>query len=360
MNYLRFLNKSILAKCFLLLIVLMLGFFQLRNSYANRLNNRACKIGIGSSAISLLDQAIYLNRDNPLYFANLGLLYARMDSSITLNNLYSGNVLHSGKLDTAIFYYHIAESLKNNDPLFCQNLALLYALRGDIKIAIENIEKAAGDTDDIWYLLIAGFLYEKYDKDKAEEFYVRAMYVSPDLFGSLLYSNLMYRDSILGVEVKKSLLSYLKESHGETEELLVLAKLAKILWIEGCKDDAEVLWYKVTQAMPMWSTPWLYLGQIEEDRGDTVIALSYYHKAESLNPIGFSLSLSGEDLQDSIVHFDVDSLLKYMPSGREKIYRSFFNAILLSKGMAINDFDKYQKVTMNLDRKIKGGTEKPE
>lgn len=122
MNCWRFLNKLILAKCFLLLVILMLGFFQLRNSYANRLNNKACKIGIGNFAINTLDQAIHLNGDNPLYYANLGLLYARMDSSITLDNFYSGKILRSSKLDTAIFYYHIAEALKNNDPLFCQNL----------------------------------------------------------------------------------------------------------------------------------------------------------------------------------------------------------------------------------------------
>ncbi len=343
MNYLRFLNKSILAKNFLLLVVLMLGFFQLRNSYANRLNNRACKIGIGSSAISLLDQAVYLNRDNPLYFANLGLLYARMDSSITLNNLYSGNVLHSGKLDTAIFYYHIAESLKNNDLLFCQNLALLYALRGDLKIAIENIEKVSDNINDIWYLLISAFLYEKCDKKKSEEYYIRVMSISPDLFDSLLYSNLMFRDSILGVRIKNNLLSYLKKSYGETEKPLVMARLAKMLWNEGDKDDAEVLWNKVTKMMPMWSEPWLYLGRIEEDRGDTANALSYYHKAESLNPISFALSLSKE----YIVPFGVDTLLKYMPSEKEQIYRNFFNTILLSEGMAINDFDKYRKIVFD-------------
>lgn len=343
MNYLRFLNKSILAKCFLLLIVLMLGFFQLRNSYANRLNNRACKIGIGSSAISLLDQATYLNRDNPLYFANLGLLYARMDSSITLNNLYSGNVLHSGKLDMAIFYYHIAESLKNNDPLFCQNLALLYALRGNLKIAIENIEKVADDTDDIWYLLIAGFLFEKYDKDKAEEFYVRAMSVSPDLLGSLLYSDLMFRDSVLAIEVKEKLFSYLKKSHSEIEDPLVMAKLAKILWNEGYKGEAEILWNTVTKMMPMWSKPWLYLGRVEEDRGDTVNALSYYHKAESLNSFDSALSLSGKDLKNSMVAFDVDTLLKYIPSERGLIYHKFYNTILLSREMVVNDSDKYWK-----------------
>lgn len=343
MNYLRFLNKSILAKCFLLLIVLMLGFFQLRNSYANRLNNRACKIGMGSSAISLLDQAIYLNRDNPLYFANLGLLYARMDSSITLNNLYSGNILHSGKLDTAIFYYHIAESLKNNDPLFCQNLALLYALRGNLKIAIENIERVADDTDDIWFLLISGFLFEKYDKDKAEEFYIRAMSVSPDLFGSLLYSDLMLRDSVLGIEVKEKLFSYLKKSHSEIEDPLVMAKLAKILWNQGYKGEAEILWSKVTIMMPMWSKPWFYLGEIAEERKDTFNALSYYHKAESLNSFDSALSLSGKDLKNSMVAFDVDTLLKYIPSERGLIYHKFYNTILLSRGMVVNDSDKYWK-----------------
>lgn len=348
MNCWRFLNKSILAKCFLLLVILVLGFFQLRNFYANRLNNRACKIGIGNSAINTLDQAIRLNGDNPLYYANLGLLYVRMDSSITLDNFYSEKILHLSKLDTAIFYYHIAEKLKNNDPLFCQNLALLYALKGDLVKAVENLEKVSDNTNDIWHLLISGFIYEKYDKKKAGEYYARAMYVSPDLFDSLLYSNLMSRDSVLGIKVKEKVLSNLRKSYRETGEPLIMAKLAKVLWIEGDKDEAEVLWNKVTKMMPMWSKPWLYLGQIEEDRGDTVTALSYYHKAESLNPIGFSLSLSGEDLQDSIVHFDVDTLLKYMPSEREKIYRNFYNAILLSEGMAINDFDKYRKIAFNL------------
>lgn len=343
MNCWRFLNKSILAKCFLLLVILVLGFFQLRNFYANRLNNRACKIGIGNSAIKTLDQAIRLNGDNPLYYANLGLLYARMDSSITLDNFYSGKILRSSKLDTAIFYYHIAETLKNNDPLFCQNLALLYALKGDLVKAIENLGKVSDNTNDIWHLLISGFICEKYDKKKAGEYYARAMYVSLDLFDSLLYSNLMSRDSVLGVVVKKSLLSYLKKSHSEVEEPLVMAKLAKILWNEGDKDDAEELWYKVTKIMPMWSKPWLYLGRIAEERGDSVNVISYYRKAECLNPLDFAISLSGEKLNHNIMSFNVDTLLKHVSSKRSLVYQDFYDTTLFSEGMAVNDFYKYQK-----------------
>lgn len=347
MNCWRFLNKSILAKCFLLLAVLILGFFQLRNSYANRLNNRACKIGIGNSTISKLDQAIRLNGDNPLYYANLGLLYARMDSSITLDNFYSGTIIYSKELDSAVFYYHTAEFLKKKDPLFCLNLALLYALKGDSKEALENVKKVSDETNDVWCLLISAFLYEKFDKKKAEEYYLRALFLSPDLFDSLLYSNLMLRDSLLGIRTKNQLLSYLMKSYNETEDPLIMARFAKILWNEGNSVDAEFFWNKVTKKMPMWSKPWLYLGKIAEERRDTINALSYYHKAKCLDPFNSALSLSGKELNDSINTLDIDTLLKYMSSERELVYRKLFNTILLSEGIVVNDFDKYRKVVLN-------------
>ncbi|WP_418544076.1 tetratricopeptide repeat protein [Parabacteroides goldsteinii] len=343
MNYLRFPNRSIYANCFLLLAVFMLGFFQLRNSYANRLNNRACKIAMGNSAVNALNQAIRLNGDNPLYYANLGLLYTRMDSSITLDNLYSGKIIYSNKLDTAILYYHIAESLKNSDPLFCQNLALLYALKGDLVRAIENIEKVSDNTNDIWCLLISAFLYENFDIKKAEESYVKVLFISPGLFDSLLYSNLMSRDSVLGEKIENKLLSYLKKNSAGDENQQAMARLAKVLWNKGDKAEAEVLWNKVTKIMPMWSKPWLYLGRIAEERGDSVNAISCYRKAECLNPIDFAFSLSGENLNHNIMTFNVDTLLKYVSSIRRLVYQDFYDTTLFSEGMAVNDFYRYRK-----------------
>lgn len=175
MNYSELLNKGVVARFILLLTILILGFLQMRNAYANRLNEKACQMIDNKLAIENIDKAIELNKQNPLYYANLGLIYARMDSLISLESFYADKKINSEMLDNALKYYHIAESLKVNDPLFCLNITLLYALKGDSENAVHYIDKIAEYANDEWYYLFSAHIYKNIDKSKAKENHLQVL-----------------------------------------------------------------------------------------------------------------------------------------------------------------------------------------
>lgn len=52
-------------------MILLLGFWHIRYSYANKLNNKACTMADSEKAMRTIEKAIKLNPMNPVYYANM-------------------------------------------------------------------------------------------------------------------------------------------------------------------------------------------------------------------------------------------------------------------------------------------------
>lgn len=346
MNYSELLNKGVVARFILLLTILILGFLQMRNAYANRLNEKACQMIDNKLAIENIDKAIELNKQNPLYYANLGLIYARMDSLISLESFYADKKINSEMLDNALKYYHIAESLKVNDPLFCLNITLLYALKGDSENAVHYIDKIAEYANDEWYYLFSAHIYKNIDKPKAKENYLQALLLSPGLLSSPFFVDQLFNDATyLTEEIREELEKRLRSVYTHTQDPVIMAKLAKVLLDTENRSEAETLFLEATKRLPSLNRPWCYLGYIAEQRRDTAQALLCYRKAEALSLTDAVMRLYKNRLEDRTDNLpDIDTRTKYRFSERNLVYRKFFSTSLLKDGMVINDFNEYQQL----------------
>lgn len=113
-------------------MILLLGFWHIRYSYANKLNNKACTMADSEKAMRTIEKAIKLNPMNPVYYANMGLLYAATDTAINLRNYMALSKVSSEALDKSLAYFHLANNMAPKNRLFSLNLGLLYALKWEI------------------------------------------------------------------------------------------------------------------------------------------------------------------------------------------------------------------------------------
>ena len=123
-------------------MILLLGFWHIRYSYANKLNNKACTMADSEKAMRTIEKAIKLNPMNPVYYANMGLLYAATDTAINLRNYMALSKVSSEALDKSLAYFHLANNMAPKNRLFSLNLGLLYALNGKYLKAKSFFEKA--------------------------------------------------------------------------------------------------------------------------------------------------------------------------------------------------------------------------
>ena len=129
-------------------MILLLGFWHIRYSYANKLNNKACTMADSEKAMRTIEKAIKLNPMNPVYYANMGLLYAATDTANNLRNYMALSKVSSEALDKSLAYFHLANNMAPKNRLFSLNLGLLYALNGKYLKAKSFFEKAVENSDE--------------------------------------------------------------------------------------------------------------------------------------------------------------------------------------------------------------------
>ena len=331
-------KRSFIVQVVLWAMISVFGFFQIQNSYADRLNNKACRIDSFYISKNYLEQAIRINPNNPLYYANLGLLYAQSDSSLSISNFISGFIIESAALDSAITYFEQSVSIGNNESMFMLNLGLLYALKGEYIKALTYINDSQSSSDI--YLLSFGILQEHVNnREVAKDLYVNALYQYPGLLDSHFYSDLKLRDSLLAEFVLCETEKLLTEEYLFSEDPIIAAKLGKIKLYLQKIDEAEILLNKATSELPSLNRPWLYLGNISELRGDTITAIEYYKKAEVLD---FSdiLPLFYLSRYDKRSAEKIELMREHLVTTQSFILQSKYNILLVKPKFVIRDYMK--------------------
>lgn len=143
-------------------MILLLGFWHIRYSYANKLNNKACTMADSEKAMRTIEKAIKLNPMNPVYYANMGLLYAATDTAINLRNYMALSKVSSEALDKSLAYFHLANNMAPKNRLFSLNLGLLYALNGKYLKAKSFFEKAVENSDEEENVLLWALFCERF------------------------------------------------------------------------------------------------------------------------------------------------------------------------------------------------------
>lgn len=343
MHYLKPYNIILVLNIVLFLFVLLLGFFQLRNGYANRLNNKACITDDDQRAILLLEQAIRINKENPVYYANLGLVYARMDSAISIYNLYKRNRVSSKYIEKALECFSIAYSLKKNDSLLKLNLFILYALKGDSDEYWEKIGDSliSESIDNEPYNILRINLYEKDDCKDLKKYYIKILSASPGLLETKLFADLTSRDSLLAAEIIEDI--SIRFEADTLNDVVSMAKLATILRYKGDETNAEVLWKKTTEAMPNLFKPWYNLARFAEEKTDTAQAILFYKKAELLDVMGLESYYSIQRLKNEGNQYASEKIPEAPFAHTEKglIYHLLYKSYFMKKEIVLNDFDLY-------------------
>ncbi|GHV20732.1 hypothetical protein FACS1894174_03140 [Bacteroidia bacterium] len=255
--------------CFISLSFLIVSLIIQIITFADSKNREACNESLNTQkAITKLQQAIKINPYNPLYHANLGLLYEKL-------NL----------IDNAITHFQKAYTLNPNDAGFCFNLGLLYQQIGDVDRAILSFEKANRiDMNNIISLIHLGMSYEKLHQIvKSEKVYTQVLVYTPDILDSQFFTDLKTRNNSLFYSIMKNAQVQL-EHNIEKRDPLQIARLGKILLAQGNISKAKTLLETSISILPNLNRPYLYLGQIALFNKDSIVAKNYFEKAVALDP----------------------------------------------------------------------------
>lgn len=325
---------------------------QIKNSYANRLNNKACRTENFEVSKQLLYKAIRLNTDNPVYRLNLALLYAIQDSSINTTNFINGTIVKSAYSDSTLLYCLQADAILQNNPLFALNTGILYFMHGENDKAKHYFEKTINDENDIWNLLSVGIMYEHENMyDSAKYTYIEALIQMPELLDSRFFSELKNRNNIFAKDILLSAIQKLQSDYDNNHDPLIAAKLGKFMKNNGDITNAKKYLTKSVNDLPALNRPWLYLGEIAEQQGDSVNAMKYYERAELLDGIDILPKYRIGKLENKNVNFenDIDMLLKHRISNESDIYRHLFNVLLMPKHIVLGDYEKFSSSYYNFN-----------
>lgn len=264
-------------------MILLLGFWHIRYSYANKLNNKACTMADSEKAMQTIEKAIKLNPMNPVYYANMGLLYAATDTAINLRNYMALSKMSSMALNQAIVNFHKAESIKPNDGMIYLNLGVLYTLEREQAKAEFYLRKSVKELSDEKSRLLWGIFNEVQNRvNKSRELYTDAVFIAPYLVDTQFYADLLKRDSVLVKCIVDRLIIKMYNNHLVKDPILN-SKLGKIQFYNGNMIEADSLCVEALKFSPNMNRAWLLLGNIKESMHDSAGAVNCYDKSGILD-----------------------------------------------------------------------------
>ena len=324
-------------------MILLLGFWHIRYSYANKLNNKACTMADSEKAMRTIEKAIKLNPMNPVYYANMGLLYAATDTAINLRNYMALSKVSSEALDKSLAYFHLANNMAPKNRLFSLNLGLLYALNGKYLKAKSFFEKAVENSDEEENVLLWALFCESHKQFvEAKRAFVKALIIAPYLLETDIYAKLEKHNYCYWIEIVENVVKILSVRKGDP---INMAKLEDeiVMWMYGIlnrnwvrlvrKIEAEKLFIESLEVMCGLSRPWYALGQLAENKGDSIKAYIFYKRGMSLD--------SPITLSDRRNLINKNELTEYSLKSKAldiiNIYENTYNTSLIDKRIILMD-----------------------
>ena len=250
---------------------------------AERNNQEAVMKAVSKPKESMnrLDKAMSMDKRNPVYPFNLSLLLAEQ-GCFSVKDLLSNELKEVP--DSVFSMLEKAVLLSSGEPVFLLNLAIANSLRGNLDVAISQLEPLV-EQDYCWspVRIVYGMLLEnKGNRERAKEAYVRAVMQTPIVLESRFFRDLVVRDEAIANDVKESAFRKTMDAYERNPSPLLEASLGEQAFMAGKKEAA--LWLQdALSRQPSMNRPWLFLGRLADTDGRKEDALTCFEKSVVLD-----------------------------------------------------------------------------
>lgn len=339
----RWNNTHILyVEAVLAIIAIVMGIMCLRYSSSRRNNLKAVQKAENApaEARTYLKKGVKLNPYNPVLHLNLGLLYSSEYECLSLESLLRKEC--RSLPDSTIMEFRKAVDYSENEPIPLLNLAFVYIFMGDEAKATDLLAPLV-EQNFCWdpVRILYGLLLEKQGRiDLAQEIFTKAVLQTPIVMKSQFFSELRERNPHLAQAIVAGARISARQEYELSENPLNTAVLGEIEYIEGDVINAEIHLMEALSALPSMNRPWLFLGRIEESKGNKQKALDCYKKAVRLDghdalPVYFNARAEGKT---SVIAEQMLPLLTIEP---RMDLQGRYGAAVMTEPLVVPEFERY-------------------
>lgn len=336
-------NKNILyIELILAILAFAAGVPLVRYSVAARNNSKALQRAdmFPGEACAYMIKAARFNPNNPVAHLNLGLLYSSQTDGITLENFLNNKQIAIP--DSTATEFEKAVALSVNEPIPLMNLAFVSVFIGDNSRALRLLEPLIGQ-EFCWspVRILYGIILENQGVyDKALKTYADAVASAPIILESRFFSDLEKRDSLMAMAVIVNAKSAVLQEYSRNGNPLNTAVLGEIEYMDGDVDNAVKHLEEALEALPSMNRPWLFLGRIEETRGNNDAALECYEKAVRLDehdalPVYFKARAEGKA---SVM---AEQMMHLLSLEQRHDLRRRYGVISMTNPLMVKEFERY-------------------
>lgn len=286
------------------LLLYFVGFLALesvRNQHALKLDRRSIHYVLDhnyDAALLQINKAIWLNPNNPVFYANRGLIYERKIENNVYNDLlkrrFNCKIENKIKLDKSIREYKRALNLNPFDDIFYHNISWLHLYYGNTDSALFYVNKAIeiSPSTSIYHVSRGLFMESIGRLESAFEEYKYALRLKPVILNSEFYKDLSSKypeqtDSI--TQVVKIELKMLIDS---TNSPIYKSRLGILYFYCGQIEKAKNILNEAVEQLPNLNRPWYFLGKISECCQLDSLGCNYFKKSLFLDPKDYLAPLS--------------------------------------------------------------------
>lgn len=335
-------NIFLILECVFGVVVIAAGVLCKRFSASERNNVKAVQKAeiMPEEALEYLQKAVRLNPDNPVIHLNLGLLYSYGHNEYSIDNFIKQQ--RSSVSDLTVAEFEKAVYYSENEPIPVLNLAIANAIQGKETEAIQLL-KPLVKQNFCWLpvRVLYGLLQERQEcMDMARDALTEAVLQTPIVMESQFFYDLRERNECLAKAIIEGAKQSAQCEYQTTENPLATAILGEIEFIEGNVEIAEKYLKEAVSALPSMNRPWLFLGRIEDTRGNKKLALDYYNKAAQLDkydalPVYFKAKIEGKA---AVVAEQMQPLLSLEP---RRDMRGRYGTSTMMEPLIMPDFERY-------------------
>lgn len=321
---------------------MVLCCFQLKLIVAGKWNSYALKTSDTASALRYERRALKNDANNPIYYANMGIFYAKADSLNCTYFFEKQREVYTQYTDSAINCFNKAIELAEGDWLFNLNIAFLFLVKGQ-DIEAEHIMNTSMQREYVEYpvFTLLGILSERNgDSIAAMDWYAKTIIISPAIVDSRFFIDLYARRNTLANNSVIEAERHLENEYNETGDPILAAKLGKLKMYFQNYDSAELLLNAALVQLPSLNRPWYYLGCIAEEKNDSVKALKCFRMAANLDPSDI-LPLRKMSYYDKKYESQLNWMLQYKLSEQSFNLTERYGAKSIGEPYVLSGFEDY-------------------
>ncbi|MCX7794756.1 MAG: tetratricopeptide repeat protein [Thermodesulfovibrionales bacterium] len=183
------------------------------------------------------------------------------------------------------------------------NFAAIYGMKGDIKRAMEFLQKAyetMPDSPKVNYAFAFG-LMERGDLERAEQYLKNAIALAEDPRAYSLFSELCERQG----RIDEAIIYIERASYLEPENSNYLTRLGYLLRLKGRLDEAEKAWLKAIRLDKNNADAYVNLGSLMYERGFLKKAYEYYRRALEIDPNSYEALVGAGNVIDELGNYSI-------------------------------------------------------